>query len=250
MRPLAPLERFLERLFERPGDRLFGGRPEPVVLQRRLERAIDEERRVTAAGSLAPSRFEIVLSPADAARLAPDAGELEASLAAAALQHARRRRFGLRERPVVVLTADPALAPGTVMRALAVRGSARCRIGRGTLGARTRRPGPSFGLPRRLLAPRATLRVREPDRPERLFVLDGRPLSIGRGPENDLVLADARVSRLHARVAPRAGRLVLVDLGSTNGTAVNGTPVREIVLGPGDRIELGATVLLVEADTG
>ncbi len=249
MRPLAPLERFLERLFERPGGRLFGGRPEPVVLQRRLERAIDEERRVTAAGSLAPSRFEIVLNPADAARLAPDAGELETSLAAAALEHARRRRFGLRERPTVVLTADPAVAPGAVV--------VRCRFG-SPPGAESREgPGGADAAPRTVVrpapptqAPRAALRVREPDRPERRFVLDGRPVSIGRGPDSDLVLADARVSRLHARIAPRGGRLVLVDLGSTNGTAVNGAPVREIVLGPGDRIVLGATVLLVEADPG
>jgi len=249
MRPLAPLERFFERLFERPGDRLFGGRPEPLVLQRRLERAIDEERRVTAAGNLSPSRFEIVLNPADAARLAPDAGDLEASLAAAALDHARRRRFGLRERPVVVLTADPDLAPGAVV--------VRSRFG-GLSGAGSREaPGGADSALRTAVrpappasAPRAALRVREPDRPERLFVLDGRPVSIGRGPDCDLVLADARVSRLHARIAPRGGRLVLADLGSTNGTAVNGAPVREIVLGPGDRIVLGATVLLVEADAG
>jgi pSer/pThr/pTyr-binding forkhead associated (FHA) protein len=51
------------------------------------------------------------------------------------------------------------------------------------------------------------------------------------------------VSRHHARLAPRGGRLVLVDLGSTNGTRVNGEPVREAVVGPGDRIEVGATRL-------
>lgn len=249
MRPLAPLERFLERLFERPGDRLFGGHPEPVVLQRRLERAIDEERRVTAAGSLAPSRFEIILNPADAARLAADAGELEVSLAAAALDHARRRRYGLRERPMVALTADSTVAPGAVV--------VRARFGVSPGGESRQEAGGADAALRTVVRPaprapvlRVVLRVREPGRPERRFVLDGGPVTIGRGPDSDLVLADASVSRLHARIVPRSGRLVLVDLGSTNGTAVNGAPVREIVLGSGDRIVLGATVLLVEADAG
>ena len=68
---------------------------------------------------------------------------------------------------------------------------------------------------------------------------------IGRGPECELVLHDSRVSRRHARLAGRDGVLVLTDLGSTNGTMVNGHRVTEVVLGAGDRIELGETSLVV-----
>jgi len=57
------------------------------------------------------------------------------------------------------------------------------------------------------------------------------------------VLADPLASRRHARLSSRAGRLVISDLGSTNGTRLNGDPVREAVVGPGDRIEVGATRL-------
>jgi hypothetical protein len=245
MRPFAPLERLLERLFERPGDRLFGGRLEPIVIQRRLERAIDEERRVTDAGTVAPCRFEVVLHPDDAAGLGSDAADLEVSLASAALSHARRRHYGLRERPSVAITADPAVAPGTVVVKARFGGPPGSGRASGDVDpadrtvVRPAQPAP---------APRAILAVEEPGHAGRRVAVAGRPLSIGRAADNDLVLADGRVSRRHARIAPRGGHLVLSDLGSTNGTTVNGEPVREIVLGPGDRIGLGATVIVVEAD--
>ena len=45
----------------------------------------------------------------------------------------------------------------------------------------------------------------------------------------------------------RRGTLVYTDLESTNGSRVNGTPIEEVVLGVGDRIEVGDTLLVVEA---
>ena len=113
MRPLAALERFLERLFERPTARLMGARLEPVTLVRRLERAIDEERRAAADGMLAPTRFVIEVSPADAAALAGMAS-LEDDLATAALDHARRRGYRIPERPSVALLGVATLDPGDV----------------------------------------------------------------------------------------------------------------------------------------
>ena len=59
-------------------------------------------------------------------------------------------------------------------------------------------------------------------------------------------MPDGRVSRHHARIAGRRGTLVYADLGSTNGSRVNGVRVGELVLGAGDRIELGDTVIVVE----
>jgi pSer/pThr/pTyr-binding forkhead associated (FHA) protein len=60
------------------------------------------------------------------------------------------------------------------------------------------------------------------------------------------VLADPRVSRHHARLQARRGTLVFTDLGSTNGSRVNGVRVDECALGTGDRVVVGDTVLLVE----
>jgi pSer/pThr/pTyr-binding forkhead associated (FHA) protein len=102
-----------------------------------------------------------------------------------------------------------------------------------------------FTIPRPS-APAARLRVIPSDGDEFLCDFDGSSLTIGRAADNDLVLADGRVSRHHARVTGRRGTLVYTDLGSTNGSRVNGAPVGELVLGAGDRIELGDTSLIVE----
>lgn len=71
------------------------------------------------------------------------------------------------------------------------------------------------------------------------------PLTIGREEDNDIQLNDERISRFHAKVQDDSGRVILTDLDSTNGTRVNGHPVRIRILRPGDLIMLGRCVLLV-----
>lgn len=93
---------------------------------------------------------------------------------------------------------------------------------------------------------RAVLRVTEPGGREREIRVEGQPLTLGRAPDNGLVIADARVSRHHGRFQNRNGTLVYTDLGSTNGTRVNGIRVDEIVLGSGDRLQVGDVVVVVE----
>ena len=92
----------------------------------------------------------------------------------------------------------------------------------------------------------ARLRVVARDGTEREVEVDGTPLTLGRATDNSLVLADARVSRHHARLQTRRGTLVFTDLGSTNGSRVNGVRVDECALGTGDRVQVGDTILLVE----
>jgi pSer/pThr/pTyr-binding forkhead associated (FHA) protein len=99
-------------------------------------------------------------------------------------------------------------------------------------------------------APRALLREIRPNGAERAITVEGAALTIGRGTDNGLVLDDARVSRHHGRLQARRGTLVYTDTGSTNGTRVNGLVVDEIVLGPGDRLQLGDTILVVETIPG
>lgn len=71
-------------------------------------------------------------------------------------------------------------------------------------------------------------------------------VTIGREPDSDLVVADGFVSTRHARVDPTARGPVLKDLGSTNGTVLNGKVVTEpTVLAKGDRVEVGKVVLEV-----
>jgi hypothetical protein len=70
------------------------------------------------------------------------------------------------------------------------------------------------------------------------------PASIGREEDNHLRLNDDRVSRCHAKVQEDSGRIILMDIGSTNGTRVNGLPVQMRVLQIGDQISVGRTVLV------
>ena len=70
-----------------------------------------------------------------------------------------------------------------------------------------------------------------------------REVVIGRDPRCELPIGAPDVSRRHARIVPEAGGHRVVDLGSTNGTWVNGRPITSRKLAPGDRIELGSCVL-------
>lgn len=73
-----------------------------------------------------------------------------------------------------------------------------------------------------------------------------RTKTIGRGPAADFILDAPLVSRLHCRLtADRSDQLVLEDLGSTNGTEVNGERVQRAVLREGDRLRIGRVELAV-----
>ncbi|MEA2126851.1 MAG: hypothetical protein QOI80_3633 [Solirubrobacteraceae bacterium] len=70
-----------------------------------------------------------------------------------------------------------------------------------------------------------------------------RPLTLGRSSTCELVLTDDTVSRRHATLVRDGDAIVITDLGSTNGTRINGRRVTQAELRPGDRIELGCTQL-------
>ena len=72
---------------------------------------------------------------------------------------------------------------------------------------------------------------------------------MGRSRQCDVMVDDPNVSRNHAEVRPRGGSWVLTDLGSTNGSRLNGRRVEgSEVLKPGDEIEVGTTVLRFELE--
>lgn len=267
MPPLAAIERFFERLLERPSARLFRARLQPVQLQRRIERAMESERLAAADRTLVPNRFAVHLHPADLDGFGEMTGSLASELADGALVFARSRRYTLVDRPRVDLIGDPTVERAdirvTARFADPIAGHERRDLGLSTVtgaGAGADATGTArdasgvaggpmdtmvFTVPRPT-APAARLRVIAPDGAERICEFDGSSLTIGRAADNDLVLADGRVSRHHGRLSGRRGTLVFSDLGSTNGSRVNGVAVSELVLGAGDRIDLGDTVIVVE----
>jgi hypothetical protein len=253
MRPLAAVERFFERFLERPTARLFRVRVQPVSIRRRIERAMEYGRISDGGQTRVPGRFVVRLNPAEVAALGDRLDGLQVELAEAAAAFARRHRYQLPERAHVEIRADPSVGsadivvdPGDVWRDAAP--AAGSLGGRGT-GAPTdgdRWARTALVEVPRPVAPLAVLRQVSPDGTQRALAFDGGVLTIGRAGDNGLVVRDARVSRHHGRLQSRRGVLVYTDLGSANGSRVNGVPVDEVALGVGDRIEIGATVLVVE----
>lgn len=76
-------------------------------------------------------------------------------------------------------------------------------------------------------------------------VLTELPVTIGRGDEADICIRDTWSSRVHCRLSVRDQQLFLEDLGSSNGTLVNGTLATDVPLQPGDQITVGITTFRV-----
>ena len=238
---MSRVERFFERLVERPSARLFRTKLQPLQILRRIERAMEAERGAEGRPGLVPDQYVVHLHPNDLAGLIP-ADEVAGELASGALSFARSRGYSLRERPRVTLQPDPRLRPGEAEVDAAVSEVREVPVREDAADGGTR----VFEIPV-VRSPDIVIEVREPNLPARHVAASGAPMRIGRAPECELVLRDSRASRRHARLAARDGVLVLTDLGSTNGTRVNGHRITEVVLGAGDRIAIGETTLVVEA---
>jgi nitrogen-specific signal transduction histidine kinase len=82
------------------------------------------------------------------------------------------------------------------------------------------------------------------------FELKPRPMALGRDKSSPILLHDHEISRRHAEVRPVDDSFRIVDLGSANGTFVNGQPVDQVALKSGDRLQLGQTVMLFHEGPG
>lgn len=102
--------------------------------------------------------------------------------------------------------------------------------------------------PARPARPQANGRVIQRNSPigPREFPLYQGRTTVGRAATNDVMIDDPDVSREHAVIVEQGGRFVVMDVGSTHGTTVNGRPLRgQAYLADGDEIGLGPTVLLL-----
>jgi hypothetical protein len=196
-----------------------------------------EAGRTREAGrDVAPDRFTVHLNPQDLADLG-DPQVLAGDVASGALTFARSHELALLDRPRVSIRPDATVQRGEV-EVEASLSPPPAEAAAGDAGTRVF----EIPVPR---APKASLEIREPGRLSRRIEIAGGPMRIGRAAECEVALKDGRVSRQHARLHARDGHLVLTDLGSTNGTRVNGQRIEEVVLGDGDRIVIGDTELVV-----
>jgi hypothetical protein len=226
---LQQFERRLERMVEGVFARAFRGGLQPVEIGRRLTREMDLRRTMAPRGTLTPNQFVVLLSPSDRARFAPIEEELIDELVTVARDHADIERYMFLGPVAVEIKTDEDLAPGMVLISSEI--------------VRPDEPAKAY-----LVLPDGTKRE-----------LGARALTIGRLPDCDLVLADPNVSRYHAEVRPTSGSSAagasspagrdyeVSDMGSTNGTKVNGMPLTAArALHVGDQITLGATTIRFE----
>lgn len=240
---LARLEAFFERFFEAPAGRL-GATLQPVSLAKRIERAMDTSKSFRADGVIVPNHYDLHLNPADFAGFESYRGSLEDDLAHGVLSRARHERYSLVARPRVRIVADDGVARGDIQVAANVVDDA---------GERVVGDEPLAGSDT-MVFPRAGHDVAAPDSARRAYLLvctDGAPpvqfdlggalISVGRASDNDVIVDDPLVSRHHCQLKLQHGAYSFADLGSRNGSFVNGEAVSEIALGPGDLIRIGST---------
>lgn len=217
---MPKLERRLERMVEGVFSRAFRSSLRPIELGRRLVREIDDARTVDVKGRIVvPNVFTFRLGPADHDQYADIHDALVRELVDAAREYARDEGYVFMGPVEVTIGVDPSLKPGRFTLASRLQEGVAGAVGRGVLAL-----GDGTRLP-----------------------LADRVVAIGRLPECDITLADPNVSRRHAEIRPSGPGWVVVDLGSTNGTRVNGATVVEHRLQPGDEIAVGNVRIRYEA---
>jgi hypothetical protein len=258
--PLAAVERFFERLFERPAARLFQRQVDIAQIERGLERVMESDRRVQSRKSYVPTTFRVLLNDADAAALDGDLPIVARELAESLRVYARAHAYIMLAQPRVEIGSSATVAPND-MRAYAEpvivpangNGHAPAASNRPLEPALAGTPAPEvvseptaiYAAPRSN-APKAQLAVRAPGHQVMRVPVRPGTLRLGRSLDNDIVLPDDKVSRHHGQIGVRLGMLVYTDLGSTNGSYLNGSGVTEIALGPGDVLQLGSSTVTIE----
>ena len=243
--PVSVLQRFekrLEGLVEGAFAKVFKGVVHPVEILNAMQREAEAHKAILAGGrTLVPNRYVIDLSPYDHSRLAPYAAALAQELAQSQAEFIGEQGWTVYGDVIVEIERGEGLDTGMF------RVTAEVYTGGD-------------------VAPQAYNSYYPPDqgggqspsgpaRNVRLVAGDGRgyPLSIGstvigRGDQANLRLPDVGISRRHARLDFDGAQVVLTDLGSTNGTMVNGQRVSAVALNPGDMIQLGTTTLTFRVD--
>ncbi|HTU98703.1 MAG TPA: DUF3662 and FHA domain-containing protein [Solirubrobacteraceae bacterium] len=252
MSVLRSIESKIAGLVEGTFSRAFRSEVRPVEIARKLAREMEEHRTQSLSRTYVPNEYRVFLSPSDRERFADYEDALISELTGYLLEHARRERLVLASRPVVEFETDD-------------------RLGLGEFGIQTRvvnpepdeeAPPPEESSGRTMIYSTAG-RVAEPleerarsRQHTALLLMGGKRLvvgpggaTMGRSRQCDVTVDDPNVSRQHAEVRPRGGSWVLSDLGSTNGSRLNGHRVEgSEVLKPGDEIEVGTTVLRFELE--
>jgi hypothetical protein len=221
---LRDFERRLGGLVEGLFSKTFRSGVQPVELAKRLVKEMDAGRTVGVSEVWAPNHFVFTLSPGDAERFEQAGAALATELKTVVRENADERGWGLVGPPEIVFETDESMKKGDfACEASLVEGAEKVE----PVAAPSARP---------------TVVVHE-DGASRTVPLSKEVVTIGRLAECDIVLKDKGASRRHAQIRTKDGVATLTDLGSTNGTRLNGQTVQTRALEDGDRITIGTTTL-------
>jgi hypothetical protein len=263
MSVLRAIERKIEGLFEGVFGRAFRTHVQPVELARKLAKEMDEHRSVSVSRVYVPNEYNLYLSPTDREQFATYEGSLVGELQEYLAEHARREGYSLVTPPRVLVHEDADLAIGEF-------GIATRLVEPEPADGGAAQAVPALGAQRATLPPpvavteaspvtmiyRSGESVEPPSPPpppldvvtlalgDRTLPLARPRTVIGRSRECEIRVDDANVSRQHCEVVEDGGGWSVVDLGSTNGTELNGRRVDRAGLSDGDRITVGGTDLV------
>jgi Protein of unknown function (DUF3662)/FHA domain len=213
---LQRFERRLERLVEGGFGKAFRSGLQPVEIGRRLVRELDARRTLGVRGTVVPNHFVVSVSTADLERFEGFHEALVTELSDTVRESARESNYHFVGPVEVTVVADPHAGVGDLdVDATIVEGA--------------------VGPPGALVLPDGG-RV----------ALGDDPVVIGRLPDCTIALSDSQASRHHAEVRRSEKGYEVVDLGSLNGTTVNGVKVQQHTLADGDVISVGETAIRYE----
>ena len=243
---LDTFEQRLEQLVNGTFARAFKAEVQPVEIAAALQREIDDRAAVVSRGrTIVPNVFTIDLSSHDSERLMAYRAPMSAELAELVRTYSTEQRYSLVGDVEIAFDADPELDTG-IFR---VRSEAKASV---TAVPERAASSPAAMAPVNAPPPMApspsTWSKPVIASPARLVIRDtAYPLTrattvLGRGSDVDIRIDDPGVSRRHVEISTAPAPFVR-DLGSTNGTLLNGQRVSEAALVDGDVLQIGSTEL-------
>jgi len=254
---LKAIETRLERLFEGVFGRAFRTNVQPVELARKLVKEMDDHRSVSVSRVYVPNEYTIYLSSGDRSQFEGYENSLVSELEEHLAEHAQRESYALLTPPRVLFETDDDLGMG--------------EFGIATRMAQPRRSRREAGAPEPQARPGATMVYRpaphaaEPAPADESpaersvgvlswdggrHVLAGSRAVLGRSSAADVQIDDPNVSRRHAEVVQEGDDYWIVDLGSTNGTEVDGRRVQRAPLHSGSTFTVGETTVTFTTEGG
>lgn len=248
------IEQRLEGMVEGFFTKVFRSGLQPVEVGRRIIREMGENKTLSVNRVYAPNEFRVFLGPDDHARFEQMKAGLEREFSELVIEQAKVNHWNLMGLPRISFHKVDDMGKGEM------KVEASLVADQDVKGSRvsTQQPAVGDANATRAVSSDTASRMGLASAGAQLVVLDEAgnrketisitrdPVVIGRLSSNDVVLADSNVSRRHAELRRDGPRWMLVDLGSTNGTLVNGKLAKEHPLENGDRMSFGTSELVFE----